>query len=95
MRNDAAVDYESAGLLDGLEGDDRASRARLLDRLLKEGFTPDELEAAVREDRLALLLVERVLGGRYSAEHGSDFCTEFTADHGGKRCLHDSGEGRS
>jgi adenylate cyclase len=62
-----AVDYESAGLLDGLEGDDRAARGRLLDRLIDEGFTADELQAAVVEDRLALLLVERVLGGRYSA----------------------------
>jgi adenylate cyclase len=62
-----AVDYESAGLLEGLEGDDRAARERLLDRLVEEGFTQKELEEAVREDRLPLLLVERVLGGRYSA----------------------------
>jgi adenylate cyclase len=62
-----AVDYESAGLLDGLEGDDRAARERLLDRLVDEGFTLEELQGAVREDRLPLLLVERVLGGRYSA----------------------------
>jgi adenylate cyclase len=68
LRNDAAVDYESAGLLDGLEGEDRAARERLLDRLVDEGFAPEELEAAVHEDRLALLLVERVLGGRYSAK---------------------------
>jgi adenylate cyclase len=61
------VDYESAGLLDGLEGDDRSARERLLDRLVDEGFTQNDLEEAVREDRLALLLVERVLGGRYSA----------------------------
>jgi len=61
------VDYESAGLLDGLEGDDRAARGRLLDRLAQEGFSEDELKAAVDEERLALLLVERVLGGRYSA----------------------------
>jgi adenylate cyclase len=62
-----AVDYESAGLLDGLEGDDRDARVRLLDRLREQGFTETELEAAVQEDRLVLLLVERVLGGRYSA----------------------------
>jgi adenylate cyclase len=67
LRNDAAVDYESAGLLDGLEGDDRVARERLLDRLVEEGFTQTELTAAVNEDRLALLLVERVLGGRYTA----------------------------
>jgi len=67
LRNDADVDYEPAGWLDGLEGEDRAARERLLDRLVDEGFGPDELGQAVREDRLALLLVERVLGGRYTA----------------------------
>lgn len=61
------MDYEAAGLLDGLEGEDRAARERLLDRLTDAGFTLEELQQAVREDRLALLLVERVLGGRYSA----------------------------
>ena len=63
-----AVDYKSAGLLEGLEGDDLAARERLLDRLVEEGFSEPELQAAVQEDRLALLLVERVLGGRYTAE---------------------------
>ncbi|MGO9907083.1 MAG: adenylate cyclase regulatory domain-containing protein [Solirubrobacteraceae bacterium] len=62
------MDYASAGLLDGLDGEDRASRERLLDRLVQEGFRLEELQAAVAEDRLALLLVERVLGGRYSAD---------------------------
>ena len=61
------VDYEAAGWLDGLEGEDRAARERLLERLVEEGFTLEELGQAVQEDRLALLLVERVLGGRYSA----------------------------
>ncbi|HUA04296.1 MAG TPA: adenylate cyclase regulatory domain-containing protein [Solirubrobacteraceae bacterium] len=55
-------------LLDGLEGEDRAARERLLERLADEGFTFEELEAAIGEDRLALLLVERVLGGRYTAK---------------------------
>lgn len=67
MRHDAAMDFAAAGLLDGLEGEERAARERLLERLAQEEYTLDELEAAVREDRLALLLVERVLGGRYSA----------------------------
>jgi adenylate cyclase len=61
------MDYGAAGLLDGLEGEDRAARERLLDRLLDEGYTVAELKEAVQEDRLALLLVERVLGGRYTA----------------------------
>ena len=57
----------STPLLDGLKGEDRAARERLLERLADEGFTLEELKAAVEEDRLALLLVERVLGGRYTA----------------------------
>ncbi|HTU84274.1 MAG TPA: adenylate cyclase regulatory domain-containing protein [Solirubrobacteraceae bacterium] len=62
------MDYAAAGLLDGLDGEDRAARERLLDRLAQEGYSVEELQAAVKEDRLALLLVERVLGGRYSAK---------------------------
>ncbi len=54
-------------LLDGLEGEDRAARQRLLERLADEGYSLKELKAAVAEDRLALLLVERILGGRYTA----------------------------
>jgi len=61
------VDFSSAGLLDGLVGEDRAARERLVERLAEEGFTVEELKAAIEEDRLALLLVERVLGGRYTA----------------------------
>ena len=57
-----------APLLDGLEGEDRAARERLLERLADEGFTLEELRAAIEEDRLALLLVERALGGRYTAK---------------------------
>jgi adenylate cyclase len=55
-------------LLDGLEGEDRAARERLLERLADEGYTLEEMRAAIEEDRLALLLVERVLGGRYTAK---------------------------
>ncbi len=61
------MDFDQAGLLDGLEGEERAARERLLERLADEDFTIEELKAAIEEDRLALLLVERVLGGRYSA----------------------------
>jgi adenylate cyclase len=61
------VDFDAAGLLDGLEGEDRAARERLLDKLCAEGYTLDELTEAVNEDRLPLLLVDRVLGGRYTA----------------------------
>lgn len=55
-------------LTHGLEGEDRAARERLLARLADEGYTLEEMKAAIEEDRLALLLVERVLGGRYTAK---------------------------
>jgi adenylate cyclase len=61
------MDFEQAGLLDGLEGADRDAREQLLAQLADDGVSLDELKAAVAEDRLALLPVERVLGGRYTA----------------------------
>jgi adenylate cyclase len=61
------MDFDAAGLLDGLEGDERAAREQLLEQLSAAGFTLEELQAAAEEDRLALLPVERVLGGRYTA----------------------------
>jgi adenylate cyclase len=61
------MDFEQAGLLDGLDGADRDAREQLLQKLADEGVGLDELKAAVAEDRLALLPVERVLGGRYTA----------------------------
>ncbi len=60
------MDFESAGLLDGLEGDAREARLRLLEQLEQQGFGLEELTAAVNENRLALLPVERVLGGRHT-----------------------------
>jgi adenylate cyclase len=61
------MDYAAAGLLDGLDGPARQARLTLLNRLERDGATPEELIDAVREDRLALLLVERRLGGRHTA----------------------------
>jgi adenylate cyclase len=63
-------DFESNGLLGGLEGKEREARLRLLEELAGDGVPIEELERAVAEDRLALLPVERVLSGggaRYSA----------------------------
>lgn len=59
LGEDAAMDFDGAGLLDGLDGDERAAREQLLQRLAADGFTLDELKSAVRADRLALLPVER------------------------------------
>src|SRR5579884_2695025 len=61
------MDFAATGLLDGLDEREREARQRLLERLVADGFTLDELKAAVAEDRLALLPVERVLGGSWSA----------------------------
>jgi adenylate cyclase len=61
------MDFAAAGLLDGLEGEERAARERLLEQLTEDGVSLEELRAAVAEDRLALLPVERVLGGRFTA----------------------------
>jgi adenylate cyclase len=66
------MDFEQAGLLDGLEGADRDAREQLLRRLADDGVGLDELKAAVAEDRLALLPVERVLGGTYTASDVED-----------------------
>jgi adenylate cyclase len=66
--DDAAMDWDAEGLLDGLDADERASREQLLNRLHAQGISLDELRAAAMEDRLVLLPVERLLGGRYTAE---------------------------
>jgi adenylate cyclase len=56
-----ATDYEAEGLLEGLDGDARAARRRLLEELEGSGVPLDELRAAVAEGRLALLPLERAL----------------------------------
>lgn len=61
------MDFAGAGLLDGLEGDERAARLELLERLAADGVSLEELQAAVAEDRLVLLPLERALGARYTA----------------------------
>jgi hypothetical protein len=58
------IDFEAEGLLEGAEGDRaRGARLELLRTLEAEGFKLEELRRATREDRLALLPLERVLEG--------------------------------
>src|SRR4051794_16764521 len=58
------MDWEAEGLLEGLEDDAaRDARRQLLDHLHEEGCEVDDLRAAVKEDRLVLLPVERLLAG--------------------------------
>jgi adenylate cyclase len=59
----ADTDWESEGMLEGLDGEDRAAREKLLDDLADDGVPLEELRTAVAEDRLALLPVERLLSG--------------------------------
>lgn len=61
------MDFEAEGLLDGLQGEQREARRRLVQSLLAEGFELQELKAAAAEDRLVLLPVQRALSGRYTA----------------------------
>jgi adenylate cyclase len=56
-----ATDFEAEGLLDGLDGDARGSRLKLLQELEQNGVPLEELRAASREGRLALVPLERAL----------------------------------
>lgn len=57
------ADFEAEGLLDGLEGEARDARLRLLEALHDDGAGLDELRAAVADDTLFLLPAERRIGG--------------------------------
>jgi adenylate cyclase len=67
FREDAAMDFDAEGMLDGLEGNQREARERLLTHLREEGFSDEDLRKALRENRLVLLPVDRVLGGTHTA----------------------------
>jgi adenylate cyclase len=82
------TDFQAEGLLDGLEGDAREARRRLLEELEAGGVGLDELRQAVQEGRLALIPLERELappGPRYTfqemaerAELEPDFLAHLT-----------------
>jgi adenylate cyclase len=56
-----ATDFQAEGLLDGLDGDAREARLRLLEKLEQDGVPLDELREACQEGRLALVPLERAL----------------------------------
>jgi adenylate cyclase len=56
----AGIDFEAEGLLGDLEGKAREARLALLQELVDEGVSLEELRRAVDEHRLVLLPVERV-----------------------------------
>lgn len=64
------IDFEAEGLLENLDGEERASRLELLERLEEDGVPLEELHKAVEEGRLAVLPMEHLLAGepRYSLE---------------------------
>ena len=55
------VDWDSEGLLDGLEDDAREARRKLLDALSEDNVPLAELRTAVAEERLVLLPIERAM----------------------------------
>jgi adenylate cyclase len=63
------IDFAAEGLLDGLEGDERAARLELLEQLAAEGVALEELRAATRDGRLLFVGAERMVSGipRYSS----------------------------
>jgi adenylate cyclase len=67
-------DFAAEGLLKGLRGKRRAARLELLKHLHRQGVTLEELRAAIDEDRLAVLPVERLLADdkKYTARQVAD-----------------------
>jgi|SRR5689334_1349465 len=57
------TDFETEGLLDGLEGKTRDARRALLEQLSSQGVPLEELREAVEAGRLTLLPVERAVAG--------------------------------
>lgn len=69
------IDFAAEGLLDGVEGEPREARRKLLEELAAEGVPLQELRDAVAAGRLALLPVERALAGdgrRYTPREIAD-----------------------
>jgi adenylate cyclase len=73
-------DWEAEGLLEGLGEPARESRIRLLRDLYSDGATLEELKRAVTEERLALLPVERILGGDEELLSGREVAERLDVD---------------
>ena len=90
------TDFAAEGLLDGVEGEARAARLELLERLEGEGVTLEELRSAVEAARLTLLPAERALAGggpRYTAREiaelaGLDLERPAALDRGARHPQH-------
>jgi adenylate cyclase len=68
------IDFAAEGLLDGLEGEQRADRLALLEQLAAEGVPLAELRRASSSGTLMFLPAERVIGGRarYTAAEAAE-----------------------
>jgi adenylate cyclase len=58
------IDFEAEGLLDGLDGEQRADRLALLEHLAAEGVSLLEMRTSTASGALPFLPAERVVGGR-------------------------------
>jgi adenylate cyclase len=75
-----AIDYEAEGLLKGTRGKARQARVELLDYLVAQGVTLEELKAAAAEDRLAMLPVEWMLAGEGRTYTGNEIAAQSGVD---------------
>lgn len=73
----ADLDIETSGLLDGLEGTARAERVELLEWLLREGFTVDQIR---REVSPMLLPAGRIVGNDGAYVSARQICEEAGID---------------
>jgi adenylate cyclase len=69
------IDFETEGLLEGVDGDARRDRLQLLEQLAADGVPLEELRDAVAAGRLTLLPVERGIAGdgaRYTPREAAE-----------------------
>src|SRR5437588_3096049 len=65
----APIDFEAEGLLEGLEGEQRADRVALLEHLVSTGVPLEELRRSTANGTIVFLPADRVIisGERYTA----------------------------
>jgi adenylate cyclase len=71
------IDFAAEGLLDGLEGESRDERERLLRSLHEEGVSVDQLRRATASGALLFMGADRLVGG------GSEYTLEEIAEQSG------------
>lgn len=69
-------DFEAEGLLDGLEGEAREARIRLLEYLVVSGIPLKAIKAEAAADRLALLPADLVLGRKRRSMTASEIAEQ-------------------